>query len=270
MSESAENKAGAEAAMENRVSTGTMGKVSLAVLSSRILGLVREILMARWFGGDNRRWYECFLTAFRLPNMLRDLFAEGALSTAFVTTFSKTHQTQGESAAWALARKMVTLTAVFMSLISLLGVVFAPWLVRVMSPGWVRDNPDKVDYAVQLAQIMYPFILLVSLAALVMGMLNARKVFFVPAMSSHSVRVPGSGAAPPPTVTSARGRVVRQATTDAAVVSSNARSVPDWRSRTFADPPARTYDQTRPVPSGVRPCSATVDGLPSGLRIRVR
>ncbi|MEY4484535.1 MAG: murein biosynthesis integral rane protein MurJ [Verrucomicrobiota bacterium] len=169
---------------DTKPSVGTMGLVSLAVLSSRLLGLLREILLAAFFGGENRKWYECFLTAFRLPNMLRDLFAEGALSTAFVTTFSKTHKTDGEEAAWSLARKMVTLTAVFMSLISLLGIVFAPWIVRAMSPGWVKDNADKVDYAIFLAQIMYPFILLVSLAALVMGMLNARKVFGIPAMAS--------------------------------------------------------------------------------------
>lgn len=174
----------AKAVKENKVSAGTMGMVSLAVMSSRVLGLVREIVFNSLFGGENRRWGDAFTTAFRVPNLLRDLFAEGALSTAFVTTFSKTLKTDGEEAAWTLARKVTTLAAVFMTIISILGVIFAPWIVRMISAGWVKDYPDKVDFAVQLAQIMYPFILIVSLAALVMGILNARKVFGIPAMAS--------------------------------------------------------------------------------------
>ena len=174
----------AQAVKENKVSAGTMGMVSLAVMSSRVLGLVREIVFNSLFGGENRRWGDAFTTAFRVPNLLRDLFAEGALSTAFVTTFSKTLKTDGEEAAWSLARKVTTLAIVFMTLISILGVIFAPWIVRAISAGWVKDYPDKVDFAVKLAQIMYPFILIVSLAALVMGILNARKVFGIPAMAS--------------------------------------------------------------------------------------
>ncbi|MFZ4766125.1 MAG: murein biosynthesis integral membrane protein MurJ, partial [Roseimicrobium sp.] len=109
---------------------------------------------------------------------------EGALSTAFVTTFSKTLKTEGQEAAWRLARKVTTLAAVFMTAVSILGVFFAPAIVRAISAGWVAEHPDKVDFAVQLAQIMYPFILLVSLAALVMGILNAHRVFGIPALAS--------------------------------------------------------------------------------------
>jgi putative peptidoglycan lipid II flippase len=174
----------AEAVKENKVSAGTMGLVSLAVFSSRILGLVREIIFNSLFGGENRRWGDAFNTAFRVPNLLRDLFAEGALSTAFVTTFSKTMKTDGDEAAWRLARKVTTMAAVFMTVISILGVIFAPQIVRLISAGWVEKFPDKVAFAIQLAQIMYPFILLVSMAALVMGILNARKVFGIPAMAS--------------------------------------------------------------------------------------
>jgi putative peptidoglycan lipid II flippase len=171
-------------AKDVRVSAGTMGMVSLAVFSSRILGLVREIVFNSLFGGTMRRWGDAFTTAFRVPNLLRDLFAEGALSTAFVTTFSKTLATDGEEAAWRLARKVTTMAAVFMTAVSIAGVVFAPWIVEAISAGWVAKYPDKVDFAVVLAKIMYPFILLVSLAALAMGILNARKIFGVPAMAS--------------------------------------------------------------------------------------
>src|SRR5205823_7254851 len=95
------------------------GVVGVAILSSRILGLVREIVIAALFGAT--RNMDAFLTAFRAPNMLRDLFAEGALSTAFVTTFSRRIAIEGDRSAWQLANKIATLTLVFMSAITLLG-----------------------------------------------------------------------------------------------------------------------------------------------------
>jgi putative peptidoglycan lipid II flippase len=162
-----------------RLNTRAAGVVGLAVLCSRILGLAREQIFAALFGGG--RIMDAFTIAFRIPNLLRDLFAEGALSTAFVTTFSKTVATDGEAAAWRLANKVATLTAVTLSAITVLGIVFAPWLVAVLAPGF---EGEKAALTVTLTRVMYPFILLVSLAALVMGMLNARNVFGVPAMAS--------------------------------------------------------------------------------------
>ncbi|HSY15113.1 MAG TPA: lipid II flippase MurJ, partial [Jatrophihabitantaceae bacterium] len=100
---------GVEARAE-RLDTRAAGVVGLAVLCSRVLGLAREQIFAALFGGG--RIMDAFTIAFRIPNLLRDLFAEGALSTAFVTTFSKTVATQGEGAAWRLANKVATLTAV--------------------------------------------------------------------------------------------------------------------------------------------------------------
>jgi putative peptidoglycan lipid II flippase len=130
------------AAPQQRVSARATGVIGVAILCSRLLGLVREIVVASLFGAS--RNLDAFLTAFRAPNMLRDLFAEGALSTAFVTTFSKKIQTEGDTSAWGLANKIATLTAIFMSIV----------------------------------------VLLVSLAALVMGMLNAKHVFGMPALAS--------------------------------------------------------------------------------------
>ena len=164
---------------KRRVSARATGVVGVAILCSRILGLLREIVIASLFGAS--RNLDAFLTAFRAPNMLRDLFAEGALSTAFVTTFSKKITAEGDQSAWALANKIATLTTVFMSVITLLGVLLAPLLVAVLAPGF---DPEKAALTVLLARVMYPFILLVSLAALVMGMLNAKHVFGVPAMAS--------------------------------------------------------------------------------------
>lgn len=163
----------------NKVSTKAAGIVGLAVMCSRILGLVREQVFAALFGGG--RAMDAFTVAFRTPNLLRDMFAEGALSTAFVTVFSKKIATEGEESAWKLASKFATLTVIFLSVVTLIGIIIAPWLVRFFAPGF---DPEKVALTVTLARIMYPFILLVSLAALAMGMLNARNVFGVPAMAS--------------------------------------------------------------------------------------
>ena len=169
---------------QQRVSARATGVVGLAVLCSRILGLVREIVVASLFGAS--RSLDAFLTAFRAPNMLRDLFAEGALSTAFVTTFSKKIQTEGDQSAWGLANKIATLTTVFMSLVVLVGVAIAPILVSILAPGF---DAEKAALTVVLARVMYPFILLVSLAALVMGMLNAKNVFGMPALASSFFNV---------------------------------------------------------------------------------
>src|SRR3984885_2761137 len=162
-----------------RLNTRAAGVVGLAVLCSRVLGLAREQIFAALFGGG--RVMDAFTIAFRIPNLLRDLFAEGALSTAFVTVFTRTAALENEASAWRLANKVATLAAVALSAITLIGVLSAPWLVAVLAPGF---DPDKAALTVTLTRIMYPFILLVSLAALVMGMLNSRGVFGIPAMAS--------------------------------------------------------------------------------------
>jgi len=155
------------------------GIVSIAILCSRVLGLVRDQLLNGLFGSA---FTGIFTAAFRTPNMLRDLFAEGALSTAFVTTFSKRMKNSGDDAAWELGRKMLTLSLCFMSLVAVAGVALAPWIIRLLNPGW--DNVESINLCVWLAQIMYPFITIVSITALVMGMLNAKRVFFIPAVAS--------------------------------------------------------------------------------------
>ena len=164
---------------KERINTRAAGVIGIAVMCSRVLGLIRETLFAALFGGG--REMDVFIAAFRIPNLLRDLFAEGALSTAFVTVFSRTIVAEGEQAAWRLANKVMTLATVFMSLITLLGILTAPWIVGFIAPGF---DADKAAMTTTLVRVMYPFILLVSLAALVMGMLNARNVFGMPAMAS--------------------------------------------------------------------------------------
>jgi len=169
--------------MSEKLNTRASGIIAVAVMCSRVLGLVREVLFNSLFGTASMG---LFLIAFRAPNLLRDLFAEGALSTAFVTVFSQRIKKEGEASAWVLASKMMTLAAVFMSFVSLLGIVFAKELISVLAPGFA---PQDAAFTIVLTQIMYPFILLVSLAALVMGMLNSRNVFAAPAMASSFFNV---------------------------------------------------------------------------------
>jgi len=162
-----------------RLNTKAAGIIGLAVMCSRLLGLARELIFAALFGGG--RALDAFTVAFRIPNLLRDLFAEGALSTAFVTTFSKTIARGGDEAAWRLANKVATMTALVLGALCVLGMVFSDSLVGLLAPGF---DHDKAALTAQLTRIMFPFILLVSIAALVMGMLNAKNVFGVPAMAS--------------------------------------------------------------------------------------
>src|SRR6202044_3855777 len=162
-----------------RLNTKAAGIICLAVMCSRLRGLAREQICAALFGGGGAM--DAFTAAFRIPNLLRDLFAEGALSTAFVTTFSKTIARGGDDAAWRLANKVATLTAVVLGALCVAGVVFSPQLVALMAPGF---DPEKAALTALLTRIMFPFILLVSLAALVMGMLNSKSVFAMPAMAS--------------------------------------------------------------------------------------
>jgi putative peptidoglycan lipid II flippase len=162
-----------------RLNTKAAGIIGLAVMCSRILGLVREQVCAALFGGGGMM--DAFTAAFRIPNLLRDLFAEGALSTAFVTTFSKTIAREGDAAAWRLANKVATLTLLVLGALCVLGMVFSAQLVALIAPGF---DTSKAELTALLTRIMFPFILLVSLAALVMGMLNAKSVFGRPAMAS--------------------------------------------------------------------------------------
>ncbi|HEV7401375.1 MAG TPA: murein biosynthesis integral membrane protein MurJ [Chthoniobacteraceae bacterium] len=162
-----------------RISARSAGVVGLAVMCSRVLGLARELILAKLFGAGFGM--DAFVSAFRVPNLLRDLFAEGALSTAFVTTFSQKIQQEGDGAAWRLANKVATMAVVTISLLTLLGMLLAPQLIGLLAGGF---PPEKQALIIQLTRIMFPFIIMVSLAALVMGMLNAKNVFGVPAMAS--------------------------------------------------------------------------------------
>jgi putative peptidoglycan lipid II flippase len=151
------------------------------VLLSRLTGLVREVLMARLFGAG--AVYDAFLTGFRIPNLTRDLFAEGALSSAFVPVFTRYLATRGKPEAARLANLVATAIVVVVGAFCALGILFSPLLVGLLAPGF-KSVPGKFELAVTLTRIMFPFLLLVALAAQAMGILNASNRFGVPALSS--------------------------------------------------------------------------------------
>ena len=164
--------------MGNRKSAGIVG---MAVVGSRMLGLVRELVFAAMFGAG--KWYDAFLGAFQIPNLMRDLFAEGALSTAFTTTFTKTHAKEGDQPAWALANLLFSTMILVIGAICVAGIAASPMIVEITNFGF-HSVPGKFELTVELTRIMFPFILFVSLAAVVMGVLNARFVFGLPASAS--------------------------------------------------------------------------------------
>lgn len=155
------------------------GIVSIAVMFSRVLGLIREMIFAHFFGAGFL--YDAYVVAFRIPNVLRDLFAEGALSVAFVKVFTDYQINKGEKEAWRLASLVLNLLAVVMSVICIVGIIFSKQFVGLIADGF---SPEKAALATTLTQIMFPFIMLVALAALAMGVLNTKGVFGVPASAS--------------------------------------------------------------------------------------
>lgn len=157
------------------------GVTSAAVLASRVTGLIREIVLAHLFGASAAQ--DAFLLGFRVPNLARDLFAEGALSSAFVPTFVDhlSHKSREEAA--HLANLVATAIVIVVGALCILGIVFAPQLVDLLAPGF-RLVPGKHELAVTMTRIMCPFLLLVALAAQAMGILNACNQFALPALSS--------------------------------------------------------------------------------------
>lgn len=155
------------------------GVVSIAVMFSRVLGLVREMVFAQFFGAGFLN--DAFQVAFRIPNVLRDLFAEGALSAAFVKVFTDYQVNKSEKEAWRLAGLVMNALAIVLSIITILGIIFSKQFVGLIADGF---SPEKAALATTLTQIMFPFILLVALAAVAMGVLNTRGIFGIPASAS--------------------------------------------------------------------------------------
>jgi putative peptidoglycan lipid II flippase len=156
------------------------GRVSAAVLASRVLGLGREIAFAALFGAGAVA--DAYTVAFRIPNLLRDLLAEGALSSAFVPTFTAALQNEGKARADALGNLVLSVILLLTGALTLFGMLFSEQLVIAMAQGFAGDDA-KVELAARLTRVMMPILALVSLGAVWMGMLNAQRRFVVPALA---------------------------------------------------------------------------------------
>lgn len=162
------------------------GAVSAATAGSRVLGLVREQVFAYLFGAGF--YTDAFVAAFRVPNLLRDLFAEGALSAAFIPAFTKKLSLDGREKAFHLFNVVGNALVVILAVVVVAGILATPWIVSAIAPGFEKIA-GKVELTAELARIMFPFLLLVALAALTMGVLNALGHFALPAFSSAFLNI---------------------------------------------------------------------------------
>ena len=172
--------------------TRSAGIVSIAVMISRVLGLIRDMVLVHLL--EARISLDAFDAAFRIPNFLRDLFGEAILSKAFVATFADVEARSGEKAAWRLANIVFNTLAITLSIITLICIILAPFIISIIVMGKGFDTPlppessfgfaDKRELTVYLTRIMFPYLLLVSLAAIAMGLLNSKGRFGIPASAS--------------------------------------------------------------------------------------
>ncbi|WP_447985190.1 murein biosynthesis integral membrane protein MurJ [Nitrospira sp. Nam74] len=156
------------------------GLIGAATFSSRILGFIRDMVLARLFGATASA--DAFFVAYRVPNLLRELFAEGSMSAAFIPVFTEYHTRRTKREAWELASAMFTTLLTIVTLIMLLGMIAAPGIVWLLAPGF-HDDPSKLALTTLLTQIMFPYLIFISLAALAMGILNSLRAFAAPALS---------------------------------------------------------------------------------------
>jgi putative peptidoglycan lipid II flippase len=172
------------------------GLISVATMASRLLGVVRESVLAAIFGAGMQM--DAFNVAFRIPNLLRDLFAEGAMTAAFVPTFTRTLTGRGREAAWRLGNLVINALLLITGGLVVLGILFAQPITNAIAAG---DNslaqrifgapgmsgfgsiPGKLELTTELTRIMMPFLTMVAVAVAMMGMLNSLRRFFIPALS---------------------------------------------------------------------------------------
>ena len=154
--------------------------VSGATMISRVFGYIRDAVIAAYFGTGTSA--DAFIAAFKVPNFLRRLFGEGALTVSFVPVFTEELERKGEPAAKELASVVFTAFFALLSLITVVGVIFAPQIVWLMVPGF-EGVSEKAELTVYLTRVMFPYVLLICLVALAMGILNSTKHFFAPAFA---------------------------------------------------------------------------------------
>jgi putative peptidoglycan lipid II flippase len=164
------------------------GVVGIATLASRIMGYFRDMVMSWAFGTGLAA--DAFYVAYRIPNLLRELLAEGSMSAAFIPVFTETLTKESRESARNLANAVFARLLAILIVLTVLGVIFAPYVVKVVAWGWAyRAEHDKYVLGVTLTRIMFPYLLFIGLAALAMGMLNSLRSFLTPALSPVMLNV---------------------------------------------------------------------------------
>jgi len=163
---------------EKKKLTKAAGVIGIATLLSRIMGFIRDMVIAWFFGAGLLS--DAFFVAFRIPNLLRRLFAEGSLSIAFVPVFTEYLNRDGRTEAFKMARSTLRVLSILLVLLTIAGILAAPWIIRGVAPGF---SGDKFSLTVTLTRIMFPYIFFICLVALSMGILNALGHFAAPALA---------------------------------------------------------------------------------------
>jgi len=161
-------------------------KVSIATILSRILGYIRDMLIAYNFGCSI--YTDAFFVAFRIPNLLRQLLGEGTLSSSFIPVFTHEYSIDGKEVAKKTANYVFFLIIMLTSVLVIIGEIFAPFIVRIIAPGFVLE-PEKFHLTVKLTRIMFPIMCFISLAAVVFGISNSLKYFFIPALAPTMMNI---------------------------------------------------------------------------------
>ena len=159
------------------------GLIGIATLASRLLGVVREQVLAGLFGASSSPQMDAYNVAFRIPNLLRDLFAEGAMTAAFVPAFTRALTSDGKQAAWRIGNLVMNALLLITGIIVLLGMWFAPEITAALTDERFAIREGALPLTVQLTRIMLPFLTMLAVAAAMMGMLNSLRQFFIPSLS---------------------------------------------------------------------------------------
>ena len=165
---------------ENQSVMKSAGMIGVATFSSRVLGFIRDIVLAKLFGATPAA--DAFFVAYRIPNLLRELFAEGSMSAAFIPVFTEYHTLKSKQDAWELASAAFTTLLTIVTGITMLGILGAAGIVWLLAPGF-HDDPSKLEMTTLLTRMMFPYLIFISLAALAMGILNSLRAFAAPAFS---------------------------------------------------------------------------------------
>ena len=159
---------------------GALAKVGSLTMVSRILGFVRDTIIARTFGAGTAT--DAFFVAFKLPNLLRRIFAEGAFAQAFVPILAEYKETRSPEATQEFVRHVAGMLSFVLVIVTALGILAAPWVIVANAPGFINE-PDKVQLSIDLLRVVFPYILLISLSSFVGSILNSYHKFGIPAFT---------------------------------------------------------------------------------------